>query len=218
MSLRHAAIASSLFAFAACGAGDEVNHPTTTLWIEPAAGAQNVSSSSPFEKFFPLVDGNVYAYQTLNEMNATGALMARVHRTDATHGELQYPNGSKRFSIVPDGITVELPSGTRYVLRAPLQEGTSWQGEHDGRSRILKVNAEIETLAGKFSGCVQTLEERLGDTPVRYATTFCPGVGVVLVEAATGVNLERAELKSYGEPQAVGPDGVTKMKVMPAGQ
>lgn len=213
--MKLAALPPLFFFVVACGGEAAVDHPSTTPWIEPPSGAKDVASGSDLEKFFPMKDGIVYAYATLNEMNEQGALMARVHRVDATHGELVYPNGTKRFSYLPDGIQVELRTGPRYVLKAPLVSSNTWIGEHDGRSRVIAVNAQVETPAGKFNGCVQTLEERLGDAPVRYATTFCPDVGVVVIEAATGANLERAELKSFGEPEAVGPDGVTQMKVTP---
>jgi len=84
-----------------------------------------------------------------------------------------------------------------YVLKLPLLEGTSWRGEHGGQSRILKVDLAFDTGAGHHEGCVQTMEERLGDRPTRYSTIFCPEIGVVQVEVATGANFERATLKSY---------------------
>ena len=49
-----------------------------------------------------------------------------------------------------------------FVLKEPLEVGTTWPGEHGGKARIIAVNVTIEVPAGRFSGCVQTLEERLG--------------------------------------------------------
>jgi hypothetical protein len=72
----------------------------------------------------------------------------------------------------------------------------------------------MTTPAGHYEGCVQTLEERMGDRPTRYSTTFCPGVGVVQIEVATGANFERATLKSYAPPMRMREDGVEKL---PAG-
>jgi hypothetical protein len=98
-----------------------------------------------------------------------------------------------------------------YVLKGPLAVGTIWQGEHGGQSRILKVDAAADPPAGHYDGCVQTLEERTGDRPTRWSTTFCPNVGVVLLEVATGSNYERAALKSYAPPMRMRPDGSEKM-------
>jgi hypothetical protein len=97
------------------------------------------------------------------------------------------------------------------VLKLPLAVGTSWRGEHGGQSRILNVAASVDTPAGHYEGCVQTLEERLGDQPTRYATTFCPEVGVVQVEVATGANYERAALKSYAPPMRMRNDGTDRL-------
>src|SRR6202012_5498735 len=105
---------------------------------------------------------------------------------------------SKKFSYTAEGVTIESRIGTSFVLKAPLVPGTTWRGEHGGNVKIIGVDKIADVPAGKFTGCVQTLEERLGDAPVRFATTFCPTVGIVILEAAPGANLERAELKSYG--------------------
>jgi hypothetical protein len=91
--------------------------------------------------------------------------------------------------------------------------GTSWRGEHGGQSRIAKTALTVDAPAGHYEGCVQTIEERLGDRPVKYATTFCPEVGVVALEAATGANFERATLKSYAPPLRMREDGRDKLPV-----
>jgi hypothetical protein len=77
---------------------------------------------------------------------------------------------------------------------------------------VIRVNAVVEVPAGRYDDCVQTLERRGGDRPLSVATTFCPEVGIVLLEAASGAAMERAELKSYGPPVEIGPDGVQRVK------
>ncbi len=69
----------------------------------------------------------------------------------------------------------------------------------------------MDPPAGHYDGCVQTLEERGGDMPRRWATTFCPEVGVVLLEVAAGANYERASLKSYAPPMRMKADGSEKL-------
>ncbi len=147
-------------------------------WLTPATGPQNAVSGSSIERFFPLVDGMVYTYTTVNEVGDQGLLVARVHRTDAYHGELRFPSGAKVFELAPDGVLIHSRGGEpSYVIKLPIQAGTSWRGEHGGQSRILNADALIDTPAGHYEGCVQTLEERGGDRPTRYATTFCPRSG-----------------------------------------
>jgi hypothetical protein len=199
----------------ACGAEYGVSPAANSRWLTPNEGQANASSGSQIERFFPLVDGMVYTYQTQNEVGEEGMLVARVFRADPRNGELRYPNGAKRFELMPDGVIVHARTGDAYVLKLPLAEGTNWRGEHGGQSRILKVGVTVDAPAGRYDGGVQTLEEKLGDRPTRYATTFCPEVGVVTIEAATGANYERAVLKSYAPPMRMREDGTDKL---PAGQ
>lgn len=184
-------------------------------WTTAGGGVSGASSGYELERYFPLVDGNVYHYLTEGETGAQGLLVARVHRADAGRGELRFPAGAKRFEYVADGVKISTGMGSAYVLKAPLAVGTSWVGEHGGQTRIITVNAVVDVKAGRFTGCVQTLEERRGDLPAKYATTFCPGTGIVLLEAASGGALERAELSSYGAPVKIGPDGLFKTQTTP---
>ena len=208
-------VITSLAGLTACGAaGTTVTDPPA--WLAPADGSKKaLASGTALERYFPIVDGMIYHYVTENEMGEVGLLIARAGRTSERAGQLHFPTGSKRFEYAPDGITVTVDGAAVYVLKQPLAVGTTWRGEHGGTTRILSTAAAVDVPQGHFDGCVQTLEERGGDRPVRYATTFCPGVGVVLLEAASGVSLERASLKSYDSPIEVGLDGTDKFQTKP---
>ncbi|MEP7120810.1 MAG: hypothetical protein ABJE95_07875 [Byssovorax sp.] len=210
-------VIASLAALTACSAA--TNGPTDPpAWLAPTDGAKkDLTSGTALERYFPIVDGKIYHYVTENEMGEAGLLIARASRTGERAGQLHFPTGSKRFEYAPDGITVTVDGASVYVLKQPLAVGTTWRGEHGGATRILSIAAAVDVPLGHFDGCVQTLEERGGDRPVRYATTFCPGVGVVLLEASSGVSLERASLKSYDSPIEVGLDGTDKFQTTPPG-
>ena len=198
------------------GCGNAPPPAAESPWLLPSEGAKDVASGSPVEPFFPLVDGMIYTYKTQNEVGEEGILIARVLRVDATHGKLTYGRGSKSFELRRDGVVLKTPDGDAYLLKAPLTEGASWRGEHGGKVTVLKANVSIDVIAGHYDGCVQTMEERLGDRPVRFATTYCPGVGVVNMEAATGGNYERAQLKTYAPPMRMKADGSEKIPAQPA--
>lgn len=204
---RFALAAALPLALAACGGAAPAAAPKASTFTAPASGV-TATSGTELERFFPLVDGRLYEYRTEGDSGERGLLVARVHRTDAAHGELQYPTGTKRFELASDG--VRATSGA-YVLKAPLEVGATWRGEHGGDVRVVSTSASVQTPAGSFSGCVQTVEERLGDSPVRYTTTFCPDVGIVELQAASGETVERAELRSYGAPTTIGPDGLDRV-------
>ncbi|MEO7329618.1 MAG: hypothetical protein ABI193_13650 [Minicystis sp.] len=196
-----------------CGASEQ----GTPKWLAPAnEGKKDVASGTQLERFFPLVDGMVYQYATENEVGEPGLLIARAFRSSEKAGELRFPNGSKRFAYAADGVVFQSADGPVYLLKLPLTVGSTFRGEHGGQTKVLEISATLDTPAGHFDGCVRTLEERLGDRPVRYATTYCPAVGVVLLEAATGANFERASLKSYAAAVEIpGGDGTDRFQVAP---
>ncbi|HVJ94595.1 MAG TPA: hypothetical protein VM580_32640 [Labilithrix sp.] len=169
----------------ACGSGKPTTH---------AAGERS-GASSP-ERYFPLEQGKIYHYVT-SDGDDTGMLVAKVHRTDATHGELQLSNATKRFVYSPDGVAYE---GAAYILKGPLEVGTAWPGEHGGTTRITATDADITLPAGRYSSCIATVEEGGRPPGSRYETTYCPGVGMVRLVVRAAGREARAELKSYGMP------------------
>jgi len=174
---------------------------------------KDASSGTRAERYFPLVDGYVYLYATTTERGDDGILIARVHRSGDRDGELRFPSGVKRFRYTTEGVM--LADTGAFVLKEPIERGATWRGEHGGQTQVIAVEVTIDVPAGQYTGCVQTLEERLGDRPVRFISTFCPDVGVVSLEAASGSGYERADLKSYAPPMEVGPDGLDRTRATP---
>ncbi len=161
----------------------------------PAASTKPASGSSA-EQYFPLEEGRVYAYAT-SENGDTGMLVAKVHRTDATHGELRLSNATKRFVFTPEGVAYD---GGAFILKSPLDVGASWPGEHGGTAKVTSIDASPKVVAGSYTSCLQTVEEGGRPEGSRYTTTYCPGVGMVLLEVHAAGAEARAELKSYGAP------------------
>jgi hypothetical protein len=177
---------------------------TPTAMVSPTSG-------TPLEQLFPLIDEHMYHYATESD-DGQGMLVARVQRDRADGGSLEMSGGTKRFGYKPDGIVLERTGMMPvYVLKQPLSVGTKWRGEHGGWVEVAEVSAVVNVPAGTYQGCVKTVEQRGGDMPLRVATTFCPDIGIVVLEAASGGAFERAVLKSYGPPVELGPDGITKL-------
>lgn len=188
---------------AACGPRASTPAPFT----EAGEGARGASSGSAIERFFPIVHGHLWHYDTWSDEGDRGRLLVRARRIDERSGELVTPTGTRRIAFFADGVA--LPGLGVYVLKAPLAQGNSWKGEHGGWARIEAVGVSVDVPAGQFSGCVVALEEKRGDMPVRYTTTFCPDVGIVALDVDTGAAHERAELRSYGPPVDLGPAGTS---------
>ena len=170
---------------------------------DPAPVAAPAAATAA-ERFFPLEEGKIYSYAT-RENEDTGMLVAKVHRSDATHGELRLSNATKRFAILPDGITYV---GGAYVLKTPLDAGASWPGEHGGTTTIASTDVALQVPAGSYAGCLQTVEERGRVAGARYETTYCPGIGMVLLVVTAPIGNARAELKSYGAPVKIEGSGL----------
>ena len=158
--------------------------------------ATKLASGSSAEQYFPLEEGRIYAYAT-QENGETGMLVAKVHRTDATHGELRLSNTSKRFVFTPEGVAYD---GGAFILKSPLDVGATWPGEHGGTTKVVSTDASPKVVAGSYGSCVQTVEEGGRPEGSKYATTYCPGVGMVLLEVHAPGAEARAELKSYAPP------------------
>ena len=188
----------------------------TGAFTAPSTGATDVTSGAEVERFFPLVDGNVYHYVSLGLRGEEQLFPARVFRVDATHGELRLPAGARRFEYTEDGVKLVRGDGRMqeegFVLKSPLVAGNTWRGEHGGTTTLIDIGVAVDVPAGHFTGCLQTIEDRRGDRPKRYATTFCPDVGVVVIEVQSGGDVVRAELKSYGAPTVIGPDGSVRIQ------
>jgi hypothetical protein len=154
------------------------------------------SSGKTAERYFPLEEGKIYNYVT-REGADTGMLVGKVRRSDPTHGELRLSNATKRFVYTADGVAYE---GGATILKAPFEVGTRWAGEHGGTTAITSVDASVEVPAGRYAGCLQTVEEGGRPTGSRYESTYCPGIGMVRLVVSAAGSEARAELKSYGMP------------------
>ena len=195
-----------LVALLLAGCGSSTPPPDPTPAPKPP-----VSSGLTVERWFPLVDGHIYQYTTHDNEGAEGLLVTRASRSGATTGALLTGNGQKAFQYVADGVQLLAAHGNFYVLKQPIAVGTSWRGQHGGQVEITAVSTSVQVPAGNFSGCAVTKESRGGDVPLSVTTTYCPDVGIVLLEAQSGGRSERAALRSYGPPVNLGPDGVRRI-------
>jgi hypothetical protein len=174
----------------ACGGAGSTTAPRT-----PSATAPRSST----ELYFPLEEGKIYHYVT-REDGDTGMLVLKVHRADPVHGELRLSNATKRFVFNADGVSY---AEGAYILKAPVEVGTSWTGEHGGKTRITATDAAVDVPAGRYASCVRTVEDGGRQAGKRYETTYCPGVGMVLLVVSAAGSEARAELKSYGMPMKI---------------
>ena len=199
MFLAHAksALAFGCVGLVACGAPQAAPSPVA---------ASTAGPESAVSRFFPLTDGTQWAYDA--EEDGTGNKGIFVTRAKAMAGarfSLVTGQRSRIVEVRQDGIT-RIETGT-YLLRAPLASGAEWPGDGGAVVRVAAVDRIVDVPAGKFVGCIDTVEEvraATGGLTRRVTTTYCPDVGIVSLHAEAWENGrhvgERAVLRSFGKP------------------
>jgi hypothetical protein len=152
-------------------------------------------------RYLPLENDTVFSYETyIEETNERGIAVFEIKRPRPELAELSIAGQvRKRYYFEPAGVR---SAQGGYLLKSPLALNAEWAGD-DGKVKVTSVNQSVDAPAGKFSGCLQTVEEaQLGAATRRTTTVFCPGVGITVLEidaqqAGTSV-LQRLTLKSFG--------------------
>jgi hypothetical protein len=161
----------------------------------PPAAASELSRYVPFE------NNTVFSYETyIEDTNEHGILVFEISRPRPELAELSVAGRvRKRYYFEPGGVR---SAQGGYLLKAPLAANAEWQGD-DGKVKLTAINQTVEVPAGKFAGCLQTVEEAKLSAATRTTTTvFCPGVGITTLQIegeqeGTSV-LQRLTLKSFG--------------------
>lgn len=167
--------------------------------------AQNGSKLGPtepavtdIERYMPLKPDTVYAFETsIENSGEKGVLMMHVDRPRANQAVLVVGGKSQRLEIEKQGI--RLTTGG-WLLKAPLAVAAQFKGQF-GQVVIRSTDAEVQVPAGRFTGCVETIEESAA-VRKRVTTVFCPDIGIVSLDAEGTIGdefgRERAVLRSYG--------------------
>ena len=152
-------------------------------------------------RYLPLENDTVLSYETyIEETNERGLAVFEIKRPRPELAELSLAGQvRKRYYFEPGGVR---SSHGGYLLKSPLALNSEWTGD-DGRVTVTSVNQSVDVPAGKFSGCLKTVEQaQLGSATRKTSTVFCPGVGITLLEIeaeqeGTSV-LQRLSLKAFG--------------------
>jgi hypothetical protein len=168
----------------------------------PAArAAAPVAPVTELSRLVPFENNSVLSYETyIEETNERGILVFEISRPRPELAELSVAGHVRKRYYFEPGAVRGAQGG--YLLKAPLTANAEWQGE-DGRVKVTAVDQNVDVPAGKFAGCLQTVEEaKLAAATRKTTTMFCPGVGITTLQIegeqeGTSV-LQRIVLKSFG--------------------
>lgn len=159
------------------------------------------AAANELTRYLPLENDTVFSYETyIEDTNERGIAVFEIKRPRPELAELSLAGQvRKRYYFEPGGVR---SSHGGYLLKSPLSLNAEWTGD-DGKVRVTNVNQSVDTPSGKYSGCLQTVEEaQLGAATRKTTTVFCPGIGITVLEieaAQEGVNiLQRLTLKAFG--------------------
>ncbi len=168
-----------------------------------AAGPTEVTtplSDGVVERLMPLEDRTVYTYDTHSENSAEhGVLIVQISRPRPDRADLRMGSHTERLQLEPGAITF-VEGG--YLLKSPIVKGSRWRSKF-GIVDVVDADEQIDVPAGRFVGCVRTVEREDGTGGSKQVTSvYCPHVGLVLLDAEAvgdqGLNRETAVLKSFG--------------------
>lgn len=154
-------------------------------------------------RYMPLQEGYVYQYDVETDMGETGRMMIAVSLPRAGLAELNIAGKVQRLEITADAVR-HATGG--YLLKAPLQVGSQWKGQF-GLVRLTRTDRSIQTPAGAFQNCIETVEDSSAPAAKRATSVFCPDVGMVQLTIEGALDGEAASvsttLRSFG-PRATG--------------
>jgi len=152
-------------------------------------------------RYLPLENDTVLSYETyIEDTNERGIAVFEIKRPRPELAELSLAGQvRKRYYFEANGVR---SSQGGYLLKSPLALNSEWTGD-DGKVKVTSVNQSVQVPAGKFAGCLQTVEDaQLGAATRKTTTVFCPGVGITVLQIEAeqeGMSvLQRLNLKSFG--------------------
>lgn len=154
-------------------------------------------------RWLPPVGDTVFSYRTENVVEkTTGVMTLRLRRRGDDRAVLVGPRRSEELRYQADGIYRE--GAGAFLLRTPATAGLTWPGGPGASMRVAKVGVAAKVAAGAFERCIEVVDARSGPVRGEIVTTYCPDVGMVLIETRGagpgGEEIhERVELTGYGE-------------------
>jgi hypothetical protein len=159
------ALASSIVLTGCPGSGG------TTPHVEPL-GARGL---------YPMGEGYIWTYDIDTHTGMSSLGITRVVSVVGNTVGIAADGGEVHtYELRAEGIYQ--PATETWLLRDPIAVGQTWPSTHGRTARIESITETVDVTDGHYDGCVAVLEEG-GDLGLHVRTTYCMGVGPVVVES-----------------------------------
>lgn len=182
-------------------------HPQAEVYRLPEQSAPQPKVGAvrepPLQQYFPLAPGNTWLFEqrallngtveateewAVTEQNDEGFILTTTYRpseVSGTVGEAKEVVTREQLSFQKDGLWKVFQGsvaseGAVFVLKLPLQVGTSWQ-EKRGTYTITATGRQAELSSGTFTDCVE-VTFRDHDGVFTVTSLYAPRVGMVRQE------------------------------------
>jgi hypothetical protein len=157
--------------------------------ISACASAPSARPAAPLltpSRLYPLHAGGVWSYDVDPGDGSNVLAITRVVEVDSLHALVQGGEGTTRYELRDDGIYRSERGG--YLLKAPIAVGAQWPSGGGTQATVRAIDLALETPAGRFTGCVEVLEQG-APSGATISTMYCPKVGPVQVISSIDLTL-----------------------------
>lgn len=151
----------------------------------PSPSARPTTPLTP-GRLYPLHSGGVWSYDVDPGDGSNVLAITRVIEAAPGHVLVQGGEGTTRYELRDDGIYRSERGG--YLLKAPIALGAHWPSGGGMQATVRALDLALETPAGRFSGCVEVLEQG-APSGATVSTMYCPEVGPVQVISSMDLSL-----------------------------
>jgi len=143
----------------------------TTPHVEPL-GARGL---------YPMGEGYIWTYDIDTGTGMSSLGITRVVQVSGNTIGIAADGGEVHsYELRPEG--VYQPASQTWLIRDPIAVGQSWPSTQGRTATIQSITETVDVTDGHYEGCVAIVEEG-GESGHHVRTTYCMGVGPVIVES-----------------------------------
>ena len=132
--------------------------------------------------YYPMVTGAAWSYDVDTGTGLSTLAVTRVVSREGNSAQVQTSNSPPvPYQFRSEGIFSSRDNV--WLLHDPIAVGSSWAARGGRTATITELSETVQTAAGAFGPCVKVSEQG-GEAQLEIDTTYCAGVGPVLVISA----------------------------------